>query len=337
MRTATFFALVLLFALGGAIEAAPPRISQSLKGITIVLDPGHGDLGSPDGTVAADPGAMGESLEGPAAECVFAWDTAMRVRHEALLRGAKVYLTLEANQDELEICDWAALPVAGRDFRYKAVQGCPAPVSTQEALLARVNWANRIYAQCKAESDVYFFSLHFDSTSPSVSGVSFYYPMLRRTDFIRTLQSTIREAGMARKDIETGAEVTLSQPATYAVLNHADNPDSYLLELGNLRTQDGSDLITMRSARGRQAYADLIIKSLEKKGGAAPRLTGGNLRRPWRKLHIALGTLGALAGLALIWGRPRRRRRKRRYKASRKNEAISNTTKVRSRRTDDPS
>ena len=231
----------------------------------------------------------------------------MRLRRAAQSEGAEVFLTLEGGEDELQPRDWGSdgFPQPGSaEFRYKAVRGCPQPQTSQEALVARVNCANQVYRDQGRRSDVYFLSLHFDSTSPRLSGVSFYYPYRGGTEFVDILARSIREAGRARQDADLGGEYELCQGAGYAVLSHSDNPDSYLIELGNLRSREGADLWKMRTATTRGKYAEMIMDALRHRTDKAPRAARGPGRRwrAWQVLLIPLSLIGILA-LALGLGR----------------------------------
>lgn len=217
--------------------------------LTVVIDPGHGDRAW--GGVPADPGADYAGYQ----ECVYTWDTAMRLRRRLLAAGAEVVLTLEDPDDDYQPrnrCD---------GFIFKRLVDFPYPRTQHQALISRVATANRVYRS--ANHRVYFLSLHFDSTSPRVAGVSFYYPSWgTRRPFVDRLETELRRTRRQRIDLGTGLEVGLSSPGHYAVLNQSENPDSYLIEFGNLRSRapDGSnpDLWRMRSARVREDYARIV-------------------------------------------------------------------------------
>lgn len=281
-----------------ALLAAPLWAAPDLRGVTLILDPGHGDRSCPP-HVAADPGAQADSPGGRVSECVFTWDTAMRVRRRALQLGAEVYLTLEAQDLQPHAWPPSQVPQPDRDFPFKALVGCPQPASVHEALVARPACANEIYRRKRDSSEVYFFSLHFDSTSERLAGISFYYPEGAATGFVDILSQAVRSGGRARVDLNTGREAGLVAPGRYAVLNHAENPDSYLIELGNLQARDGSDLWRMRSAEVREEYAEMLVQALLRRD-EAPRPIS---HRGWRKRDVfCLSLMLALVGL-LAWRR----------------------------------
>ena len=153
-----------------------PVSAQSLEGLTVVIDPGHGDRAW--GRVAADPGATSGSHR----ECVYTWDTAMRLRKLLRERGAEVVLTLEDPAQNYEPHD------RPEGFVFKRLVDFPNPRSPFQALVSRVATANRVFHTSR--NRVYFFSLHYDSTSPRVAGVSFYYPSWTGR---RPLHKTVRE------------------------------------------------------------------------------------------------------------------------------------------------
>jgi N-acetylmuramoyl-L-alanine amidase len=172
------------------------------------------------------------------------------------------------------------------------------------ALLARAARANEVYRPVSAKYDTIFLSIHFDSTSPRLSGINFYYPYKGGTDFVDVLAQTIRQAGRARQDLDAGSEFQLCQGAGYAVLAHGENPDSYLVELGNLRCRDGADLHSMCSPTRREEYAALLLEALRRRRQAAEHSVRGPGRRwrMWPLLALPLGTL-TVVGLAIVAAR----------------------------------
>lgn len=255
--------LFLIFCLVGAAAA-----QGTLDDTILVLDAGHGDRATEH--IAADKGAVAETPYGPACECVFAWDTTMRVKRAAEAQGAVVFLTTHDPSQDYAPKDWSAehFPQPGtEEFPFKTLVDRPVPLTEWSALSSRAETANRIYYEHSDEKDVLFLSLHFDSTNPNLEGVSFYYPVwCEPQPLVETLKKVIRECGRARRDMRTGQEASLAQPYRYAVLSQALNPDSYLVELGNIRSTDAAgenpDLWRMRNANTREAYAQLLVSAL---------------------------------------------------------------------------
>ena len=280
---------------------------QSLDGVTVVLDPGHGDRAC--GEVAADPGAQAESLHGLASECVFTWDTSMRLRRRLQEMGAEVVLTLEDPGENYEPQPWSPddFPEVP-EFHFKTLVDVPRPETTHEALVSRVATANRVYQ--KADGPVYFLSLHFDSTSPRLAGVSFYYPAWEGggSDFVELFETALRETGRQRIDLDSGAEAGISAPGTYAVLARSLNPDSYLIELGNIRSLDlegrNPDLWRMRDPRVRQEYADLIAETVRLHVVMGPPDSGPEKARllvsKRQAAGLALSILGVLVATLML-------------------------------------
>lgn len=266
MKISTVLKIWLLIFLCTPFSQAEPR--GDLRGLVLILDPGHGDRAW--GEVPADPGAVVKRRDGPIAECVLTWDTALRVKRLAEKKGAKVFLTLAASPDQFQPRDWSSqdIPtVESPHFVYKSLLETPQPESVGEALYSRVATANRIYSRWSYTHDVYFLSLHYDSTNPDLAGISFYYPTwCERPKFVDTLESEIRGANRARTSMRTGFEYGLSQAHAYSVLSFSDNPDSYLVELANLRSvhPDGSnpDLEAALEPETREAYAQLLVQAL---------------------------------------------------------------------------
>ena len=245
-------------------------LCQPLHAPILVIDPGHGDRAW--GEVPADPGAGADTPAGRAWECVFSWDTAMRLKELAEERGATVLLTLEDPSGNYSPHDWNTerIPQPGTpEFPYRRLVDIPRPQTVHQALYSRVLTANRIYRRYRWTHHVYFISLHFDSTNPEVAGISFYYPpWLEESEEVRVLSNSIRNKERARKSLLTGAERGLAQRRHFAVLSLAENANSFLVELGNIRSLniDGSnpDLWRMRDPESRQAYAQLLVEALEK-------------------------------------------------------------------------
>lgn|GEM_PF-1657303 len=254
---------VLLFA--AVISLSSCAWSQDeLSDLVLVIDPGHGDRAW--GEVPSDSGAVAEVEAGTLQECFYTWDTAMRLKRLAEEKGAKVYLTMES--DSYDSQDWS--PGEIPEWRYKKLVDIPQPHSEYQALLSRVSTGNRRYLQHCYDRDVVFFSLHFDSTNPDLAGVSFYYPTwCEKPPFVDTLTNEIRARGRARRSLRTGLEYHVARPYNYAVLSQAFNPDSYLIELGNMRSFDcrGSnpDLWRMRDTLVREDYAQMLVSALTKR------------------------------------------------------------------------
>jgi len=266
VKISTVLKIWLLIFLCAPFSLAETR--GDLGGLVLILDPGHGDRAW--GEVPADPGAVVERRDGRIAECVLTWDTALRVKRLAEKEGAKVFLTLAASPDQFQPRNWSSqdIPcVESPHFVYKGLLETPQPESVGEALYSRVATANKIYSRWSYTHDVYFLSLHYDSTNPDLAGISFYYPTwCERPKFVDTLESEIREADRARTSLRTGFEYGLSQAHAYSVLSFSDNPDSYLVELANLRSvhPDGSnpDLEAALQPETREAYAQLLVQAL---------------------------------------------------------------------------
>lgn len=259
-----------LFLLLAFVFCRPLAHSRPLDDVVLVIDPGHGDRAV--GRVPADPGAQAQCEGGLASECVFTWDTGMRLKRLAEAAGAEVYLTLQAPDGDNKPHDWSArhFPEAGSGgFPYRTLVDYPEPTSVSQALNSRVATANRIYRNAPWRKRVYFFSLHFDSTSPDLSGVSFYYPPgVGRTAEVEALLQTVREDGRERRSSITGCEWRVAQEHFYAVLSNAENPNSFLVELANMRSLDTSggnpDLWRMRDPRGREEFAGMLLRAVER-------------------------------------------------------------------------
>ena len=301
--------LCICFFLLLGLGVVAQRQESDLSDLVLVLDPGHGDRSC--GQILADPGAVVQSDSGPISECVLTWDTALRLKQLVEQRGGKVFLTLE-NSNEDKPSDWPpnSIPKPGTsDFSYRALVSNPNPRSEWETLQARVDEANSVFRTWSWTHDVYFISLHFDSTSPDLAGISFYYPTwCKEPGFRRVLEDTIRKSHRARQDLRTGQERGLSQPGRYAILSHSENYDAYLVELANLRSEDSQggnpDLWRARSAEGRQAYAELLLEALVNRPEPSPDSWKFRQRASLKKVCLLAFVL-----LSLVIWRLRRSRR----------------------------
>ena len=294
----------------GARTAAPAGPDWS--DIAIVIDPGHGDRGT--AAVPADPGAHAESVHGTAWECVFTWDTAMRLKRAAEAKGAQTFLTLSDEKADYAPKSWSPDRFPGLEqYRFKTLVEDPSPASVDDALYARVAAANRFYADNR-DKDVYFISLHFDVAATDLAGMSFYYPAWPGGGgaLVELLADEMRADGRARTNLDTGREVKVAQAHRYAILSNSHNPDSYLIELGNLASLDRAggnpDLWRMRDPATRQEYAELILRAI----GRAHRSERSHLRPlphlSRRKMALALlGLLVVPFAGAVWWGRRKRR------------------------------
>lgn len=278
--------------------------------IALVIDPGHGDRGSAH--VYADPGAHAESLHGTAWECVFTWDTAMRLKRSAEAKGVLTHLTMYDPKGDYAPRAWSPKQFPSiKQFRFKTLVEDPAPASVDDALYARVAAANLFYSKHR-DKDVYFISLHFDVAATNLAGMSFYYPVWDGAGgpFVGLLADEMRRDGRARRDLDTGREVAVAQPKRYAVLSNSHNPDSYLIELGNMASLDrdggNPDLWRMRDASTRQAYADLILRAIGRAHRHERPPTPPARRISRGKYWLAAGAcVAALVVLGIWWGRRR--------------------------------
>lgn len=307
VATRVLLLLVLLVTAAGAQTRPRPDWAD----IGVVIDPGHGDRGT--AAVPADPGAHAESVHGTAWECVFTWDTALRLKRAAEARGVKTFLTLADEKGDYHPQAWSPDRFPGlAQFRFKTLVQDPSPASVDDALYARVAAANRFYAENR-DKDVYFISLHFDVAATDLAGMSFYYPAWEGGGgpFVDLLTDEMRAAGRARTNLDTGREVKVSQAHRYAILSNSHNPDSYLIELGNLASLDRSggnpDLWRMRDQASRQEYAELILRAI----GRAHRAERPRARpvTHFSRKRMALALAGLLVvpfAWAVWWGRRRR-------------------------------
>lgn len=284
-------ALVILAILvsGGSVGYCKP--TKPLDGVVVVLDPGHGEDGGK--YLNPDCGAEAETEFGTAAEGVFTWEVAMRLKKELEKNGAIVVLTLKEPNGDYQPHSWGpkkfpCFPTTKKKVKgqqvlpFRSLIDIPNPAIDSEALSSRAATANRIYKQYSKTHDCYMVSIHFDSTSPDLCGMSFYHAKGAGTGFVDFLLAEMRAQKRTRIYDSCGKEsVVIAR--NYSVLCN-DNPDSYLVELGNIRSQKeilevrkskgkkpatvkklvNPDLWRMRNPQNRQIYAELISNALVK-------------------------------------------------------------------------
>ncbi|MBI4032255.1 N-acetylmuramoyl-L-alanine amidase [Candidatus Berkelbacteria bacterium] len=272
--------LLVAFLAAGTTNSAPPRKRPplSLRHVCVVLDPGHGERCATRRTPFPDPGSHGTAPNGRTLyEAVVTWDVAMRTRRYLLGKGARVELTLVAPDGDYAPKGWGPQefptvptdpnPNKGKErYVWKLLREVPDPETWREALRSRASTGNQCFVENKTEWDVYFISLHCDSTSPDLAGVSFYRGSDGGTGFAYFLRRELEKSRLQRRNLRTGEDWDVYKVAPYAVLEHTTNPDSYLIELGNLQSQapDGTnpDLWRARNPKSRDRYAQVIVRAL---------------------------------------------------------------------------
>lgn len=280
---ALFFVLAILAGSSSAETKKTKKtekITLPLKGMVLVIDPGHGER--PTGANGkrfqnADPGTYEKSPHGNTAhEGVFVWDVAMRLKKQVEGKGGRVFLTLRDPNGDYAPKNWGPkrFPVVkknGKDelFVFKSLIDIPEARVWTESLTSRARTANRIYKKYHRTNKVYFVSIHFDCTSPSVAGMGFYRSTSGGTSFVQILLAQIRKEKRQCHFLATGAEHPHACGVKdYNVIAESINPDSYLIELGNIRSRDKNgknpDLWRLRNPKNREDYAGLITRALVK-------------------------------------------------------------------------
>lgn len=263
------------------VAAPPTRAALPLTDVVVILDPGHGDEPVKTTHTHADPGSWAKTPHGLIAwECVFTWDVSMRLKEFLEGKGAQVFLTLRDPKGDYRFRNWGPtkFPTVSGDgaahkgqeiFRYKHLVDDPDPLSDIAALRSRSTTANRIYRKYSKTKDVYFLSIHFDSTAAPVdqAGMHFYHAPGGGTGFRSALMRQLRLENRFRRFLVSGEEVGVCQAANFSVLTNSVNLDSYLIELGFItsrhpKTGKNPDLWRMRSPQVREEYACLITRAL---------------------------------------------------------------------------
>ena len=152
------------------LAARPPATAkQGLKGVVVILDPGHGGM---------DPGTMNHSVW----EHDYVFDVASRLRRELEAHTrAKVFLTLDDPGSDSVPSRGDALE-ANRKREVMTTPPFLAEESGETAVAVNLRWylANSVYRRLvKGGTDpgkIVFISLHADARHPSLRGAMVYVP-----------------------------------------------------------------------------------------------------------------------------------------------------------------
>lgn len=270
--------------------------ARSLRGITVVLDAGHG---------GADVGAS----KGGVWESVYAYDIVLRTRALLLARTAAEVATTTQEGDGYRTLDQDRLPNS-RGHRVLTTPGYPIEDSTVGIHL-RWYLANSIFRRATSAggdaASVVFLSIHADSLHPSLRGAMAYVPGARyrsgsygktgavyasrkeyrdgpRVEFSRNQR--VRSEGLSRElaqellhsfrqhDLQIHPDkpvrdkiIRRRRSWVPAVLRYNAIPAQVLLEVCNLANADDRKLLQSRAFR--QRVAEAIVAGLESYYGDA--------------------------------------------------------------------
>lgn len=229
--------------------------SDCLKGLTVVIDPGHGGF---------DPGASTFLQKRRIAEDEYVYDVACRLRQMVESASGAAILTIEDKKGtkprdaEILLSDMDEYFVSTEK---KVVAGL-------EGLRTRVQHANHLQ---RTNKDTVFISLHFDSTAESLHGVSLIAPSDTIPPLVSLLEESFRMKGRLRKKdgyageyhaVLKNGDKNHGLRMLYVLRNDVNNvPNRTLIELGNL--SNPKDVWRIRSPEVREDYAQAIFLALK--------------------------------------------------------------------------
>lgn len=244
---------------------------KSLRGWYFVINPGHGD--NDPGTVRTKHRIDGtEVLYG---ESVITLDIARRLGWYLKQHGASgVYFTLgpskvvalDAN-DEYSFWHQAMPPQLVMHLRTLLPAHPDAFTEDIKALSARSQVANQKVRKYGKDRVIYI-SIHVDSLSSKIGGMSFYQARGGRSKLIFTLKEVATQKGLVRtKEGHKGSYLAIVEQDFVEIIpkfNHAS--EALLIEVGNINNGDfdHGDFLRLITAQGREEIAQIIGLGLVK-------------------------------------------------------------------------
>ncbi|MEM9024673.1 MAG: N-acetylmuramoyl-L-alanine amidase, partial [Bacteroidota bacterium] len=241
------------FPIFGAERATVERKSTRLSGRIYYLVSGHG---------GPDPGAAVKASGYMLCEDEYAYDVTLRLAHNLLAHGAKVYLIIRDPNDGIR--DEAYLDPDKDEQCWKA-QAIPA--SQQARLKQRVKAINTLYRQESATpaGKQRAIVIHVDSRARKRRVDMFFYHHAQSNSgkaLAEKLRQTIREKYQTFQQ-NRGYSGTVKSRNLY--LLSQTTPTTVYIELGNLRNTQDQKRFTVTS--NRQAMADWLAEGLLKEAG----------------------------------------------------------------------
>lgn len=246
----------IIAVLAGALFMLPAHTEagKDNKAVLLILDPGHG--GKDRG------GYSGRGFKwsnGWAAEDLYTYDIALRVKRLADARGWKIFFTIiDPDSPGIgESDDMAMRPNASLyDLPGKRIK----VFAGEEGLRKRIKAAESIRARHPQARPI-FISIHFDDAGPLFSGAEvFTAPGLARHPLVKTLVEKFRAYDLGPK-FGFYPRRGVNDKNDLRVLKEGNIVPRVLLELGNFNNERDREMFL--SGAGREKYARIIVEAIE--------------------------------------------------------------------------
>ena len=227
----------------GKAMASYKVLSDELKGAKYYIIGGHG---------GPDPGAVGRMGHSELHEDEYAYDIALRLARNLLIRGADVNIIIQDSQDGIR--NSRVLSTSKRE----TAMGQRIPLNQLQRLKQRCDWVNRIERQDKPSYSRALF-IHVDSRSKRQRTDVFFYHAGSRNgiNFAQSIQNTF-EAKYRQHQPGRGYSGTVTKRDGLYVLRNTNMP-SVLVELGNIQNPFDQNRITL--SNNRQALANWMAEA----------------------------------------------------------------------------
>lgn len=229
----------------GSALAKYDIVSSELKGATFYVVSGHG---------GPDPGAIARFENHSLHEDEYAYDIALRLARNLMMRGAKVHIVIQDAVDGIR--DGRLLSNSKRE----TCMGSRIPLNQTERLKQRADKINALYdASPKGYSRAIF--LHIDSRSKHKKIDVFFYHSATAASkkLAKTMRDTFKEK-YNRFQPNRGFDGTISERNLYVIRN--TKPVGLYVELANIQNQ--SDLKRIIRKDNREALANWMCEGFIK-------------------------------------------------------------------------
>lgn len=219
---------------------------QKLSGAVLYLTPGHG---------GPDPGAIGQFGAHFLAEDEYAYDVTLRLARVLTEHGAKVYMTVQDNNDGIR--DGKVLKLDHDEVAYPRQ---PIPLNQLARLKQGTDAVNRLHQQHKGAYQR-MVTIHVDSRSKGQNIDVFFYHHGQSKPGKRLAKNIHRSFHSRYKHNQPGRAYlgNVSERGSLYVVRNT-HPPTVFIELGNIRNE--KDQRRFLIANNRQALANWIYEGI---------------------------------------------------------------------------